>query len=952
MFTFNTTALSRVRYLLQPREWLGSRQMRFSSYWSCCLPSLSLPESIVENSALKVAVREYLELLVTACNLKVQADEATKLVTQLSKSKAPQDEIKVHRIRYQILYAQWDNAMEPVELAHQKAVDLKKEFLDGEISIPSFEFLEGKKRSNDRAHRLVELQAQLVAASADTNSGDTGLHSAGNNAFPNPAPVVSAPSAQVVSPVIPTAQAASHTTSSATKEIDAMQSTSPETGAPGIAAPSLESATARPPAAATVATPPWIYRTHGFPNPTTAVDEPLVPSVYAPAIELLQAGTPASYAPIPVAPVDHSSTTNIGTSPASFQSPNATLSVYTTQPHTAHPPSHPQNPNEVAPVAPLNVNDPSHLPAVDRSSGSIPSAGTSGGSVGFLNSTDTSGVRDPSSGALVNTNPNFHGWDKSAREVHFPISTVSATFGDYIFPTDQGLVDPSSGGANRQMTRLLGDDYVFNDVSLPGNQNHPGLSFDTVYKTLDPIATTDLPSDNPSDQPKPSVPIKRSLEVDSDSRPGKKTAKKRNDQPTAKTSKKSKATAQKDPFIMFTPGEASSRSPNATTTTITSDDNDNDKKRAKGKKDDDDDADDNEERLAEASKALAKARLELLPQEVPPFKLYVEPANPLDFSSIKHRTIDLPITYLLPKNLPARSNGLGRMGRIPQEWYTNVRALQEPHHEWRSTSSPPTTATSYAPIIAGSPKKIENDVQFETHKPGHYFVTGVPGITRVKRVVKTVKQAVSKIADVVKTFPTGNEPRPPTPPKEDPAKAEDDKPLEREPGKLHCGCIEDEVLLDLILWKSTLQQSPTTGIIETWQDTFLHPRDRTFSLRAYTFWTGLKANHLYEFDAAGKHRSMIDITRYQYRFFRNRLRQLKRAKMDVSEIIPDFEDLEMISFDNADEDDLEEDDDSEEEDDGDDDNDDNNNDDEDDNDEDDDGKENESEVDGDEQGQE
>ncbi|KAJ3562064.1 hypothetical protein NP233_g9810 [Leucocoprinus birnbaumii] len=92
----------------------------------------------MENTSLKVAVREYLKLLVAACDLRVQADEATKLVTLLSKSKSSQEEIRPHRIRYHTLYAQWDIAMEPVKLAYQKAIGLKREFLDDDVSIPSF----------------------------------------------------------------------------------------------------------------------------------------------------------------------------------------------------------------------------------------------------------------------------------------------------------------------------------------------------------------------------------------------------------------------------------------------------------------------------------------------------------------------------------------------------------------------------------------------------------------------------------------------------------------------------------------------------------------------------------------------------------------------------------------------------------------------------------------------
>ncbi|KAJ3568225.1 hypothetical protein NP233_g5858 [Leucocoprinus birnbaumii] len=684
-----------------------------------------------------------------------------------------------------------------------------------------------------------------------------------------------------------------------------------------------------------------------IPNPTAPVDAPLLPSVHAPPIELLQAGTPALYAPIPAAPVDRSSTTTTGASPVCIQSLsnesllNATSPMYAPQSH-ARPPAHTHDPGDIAPVAHLDTHDiPSNLPGVDTSSDSIPTTGAGGGSVSFLDATGASGVRDSNSGAPVNSSANLRGWENIGTGDALPNFSGGA-FGGYTYAMNQG---PSNGGGRCQMTMLLGNDYVFNDISLPSNQNHPGLSFDSVYNSFEAIPTADSTPDNASGIPKPSVPIKRSSDVDNDNRPTKKSAKKQNDQHAAKASGKSKATTLKDPFIMFTPGtssESSSQRLYPTTTPATAEGKGSSNKkasgrqRASGKKNDNDDDDDNEEQLAEAAKALAKARLELLPQEIPPFKLYVEPANPLDFSSTKHHSVDLPVSYLLPKNLPMKVKNRpcmwfgikkGKFEMVSDEWdeylkngtpisarsknlitkYASIcpRALTYsrevalyilttdhgniicPYHRWLS-------------------KKIENDVQFETHKPNHYFVTGVPGVSRVKRVAKTVQQVVSKLAEVVKSFATGNEPRPPTPPKEDPIKAEDDKPLEREKGKLHCGCLEDEVLLDLILWKSTLQQSPATGIVETWQDVYLHPRDRTFSLRAYTFWTGLKADHLYEFDADGKPRSMIDITRYQYRFFRNRLRRLKRAGKDLSSIISDLEELEMISFEDDEESDDEE----------------------------------------------
>jgi len=55
-------------------------------------------------------------------------------------------------------------------------------------------------------------------------------------------------------------------------------------------------------------------------------------------------------------------------------------------------------------------------------------------------------------------------------------------------------------------------------------------------------------------------------------------------------------------------------------------------------------------------------------------------------------------------------------------------------------------------------------------------------------------------------------------------------PHSHQEGYLYCGCLKDEVLLGLILWKLTVQQSPTTGIKETLQNQFLPFHQHTFFL--------------------------------------------------------------------------------------------------------------------------
>lgn len=56
---------------------------------------------------------------------------------------------------------------------------------------------------------------------------------------------------------------------------------------------------------------------------------------------------------------------------------------------------------------------------------------------------------------------------------------------------------------------------------------------------------------------------------------------------------------------------------------------------------------------------------------------------------------------------------------------------------------------------------------------------------------------------------------------------------ERYDGFLHCGCPEDEVLIDFMWWKCTLCASPSTDAQEGFRDQRLDPRTRTFM---YSVW--------------------------------------------------------------------------------------------------------------------
>ncbi|KAJ3567215.1 hypothetical protein NP233_g6508 [Leucocoprinus birnbaumii] len=109
--------------------------------------------------------------------------------------------------------------------------------------------------------------------------------------------------------------------------------------------------------------------------------------------------------------------------------------------------------------------------------------------------------------------------------------------------------------------------------------------------------------------------------------------------------------------------------------------------------------------------------------------------------------------------------------------------------------------------------------------------------------------------------------------------ANEKNPPPRTPGYLHCGCQEDEVLLELILWKLTLQQSPTTGRIKTWQNQFLEPCAHTFSLCAFTFWSGLSVDDFFKYDDEGTFRANVylRLLQRQIEFLGARYRRVKTA---------------------------------------------------------------------------
>lgn len=56
-------------------------------------------------------------------------------------------------------------------------------------------------------------------------------------------------------------------------------------------------------------------------------------------------------------------------------------------------------------------------------------------------------------------------------------------------------------------------------------------------------------------------------------------------------------------------------------------------------------------------------------------------------------------------------------------------------------------------------------------------------------------------------------------------------------GYFHCGCIEDDVLLDFYWWKLGTITSPATNITEGWGVQYLDPRARSFMCEQWRTWT-------------------------------------------------------------------------------------------------------------------
>lgn len=194
-------------------------------------------------------------------------------------------------------------------------------------------------------------------------------------------------------------------------------------------------------------------------------------------------------------------------------------------------------------------------------------------------------------------------------------------------------------------------DFTLNGVTVvPDGRNLTGLSVNSSSNILkDPRPSeTSLP---PTTTSLPAVPIKRASEPDSTNEPPAKKPTNKRAKQSASRSKRSEA-APKGQFIMympFTDGRVP-QAPNGPSTTPGDDADDGDSDvDDDNENENEEDEDDNETAMA---KQAASPPIKLLPQEIPPFKVYTEPINPLALWTFKHRSIDLPITYT--SNLPKK----------------------------------------------------------------------------------------------------------------------------------------------------------------------------------------------------------------------------------------------------------------------------------------------------------
>lgn len=90
----------------------------------------------------------------------------------------------------------------------------------------------------------------------------------------------------------------------------------------------------------------------------------------------------------------------------------------------------------------------------------------------------------------------------------------------------------------------------------------------------------------------------------------------------------------------------------------------------------------------------------------------------------------------------------------------------------------------------------------------------------------------------------------------DPHGGQADPEAVRRSGKLHCGCSQDDVILEMMLRKITVFPAGIEGQMSTMRRDFLNPRDRSFVCSMFRNWTGLSAKDMFRFGDDGKVRNI------------------------------------------------------------------------------------------------
>jgi hypothetical protein len=96
---------------------------------------------------------------------------------------------------------------------------------------------------------------------------------------------------------------------------------------------------------------------------------------------------------------------------------------------------------------------------------------------------------------------------------------------------------------------------------------------------------------------------------------------------------------------------------------------------------------------------------------------------------------------------------------------------------------------------------------------------------------------------------------------------------------MNCGCLLDEVLLDLFFWKSGTLRSASTGVVEDWGPNPLRPRDRAFVCDSIRDVGAIKVDDIYAYDGNWKKRTEADSLQLQI----DNLVRLKKESVERQE---------------------------------------------------------------------